>query len=212
MPTGPLVKYVFDEMVRMSDLGFTSWVSDVQKVLVQYNLYDHLEIKSENFSELVNNTLRHQFLITWRDQLTGPIARTYILFNKELKFANYLSVVKIINHRKALAQLRCSSHHLAIETGRWSGRELMFRICPSCRMLEDENHFVCDCRINRQQRAELSNYIFSVQCGNSSEKFNSFRSNLFVNLMASYDESLLRSFARFCYSSFKAREKLFGKS
>ena len=91
----------------MSDLGFNSWVSDVQKVLVKYNLYDHLDIKADKFSELVNNTLRHQFLINWRDQLTGPIARTYILFNKELKFANYLSVVKIFNHRKAVAQLRC---------------------------------------------------------------------------------------------------------
>ena len=210
MATGPLVKFVFDEMVRISELGFSSWVSDVQHVLAQHNLAEHLSAIPEKFSEKVNATLRNEFLISWRDQLTGPIARTYCLFNCDLKFANYLSAVKILNHRKAVAQLRCSSHRLAIETGRWLGRELIYRICPSCKTLEDEKHFVCDCRINREQRAELSNFIFSIHCDNSPDAFNSFRTNFFINLMSTCDESLSRSFARFCYSSFQKRKKLYG--
>ena len=209
MSHGSLVKLIFDEMVRMSELGFSSWVTEIQACLIINKLNDSLALQPNKFKDIVTSTLHHKYLNSWHEKMSSPIARTFTLYKTEFRFAEYLSAVKIFNHRKAVAQLRCSSHHLAIETGRWSGTKLVHRICPKCRSLENEIHFVCDCHINRKQRAELSNYIFSVICNNSAERFNNFRENLFLNLMSTSDESLLRSFARFCYSSFQLRKKLF---
>ena len=152
---------------------------------------------------------KNDFLRNWRESLNSSIARIYSTFKSDIIFEKYLLVVKNLNHRKALAQLRCSSHHLRVETGRWSHKEISLRICPSCRVLEDERHFVCDCRINNRQRAELSNFIFSNICSSSATSFADFKSDLFVNLLTTSDENLLRSFARFCYSSFQIRKELY---
>ena len=43
----------------------------------------------------------------------------YCEINTNFDFKAYLNVVNISKHRIALSRLRTSSHHLAIETGRW---------------------------------------------------------------------------------------------
>ncbi len=46
--------------------------------------------------------------------------RIYKLFKEELKFENYLSSMKNLNHTLALFGFRISSHNLRIETGRYT--------------------------------------------------------------------------------------------
>ena len=60
-------------------------------------------------------------------------------------FKVYLNVVSIPKHRMALSRLRTSSHHLAIETGRWRkpiSIPYNDRKCIVCDKLDDEYQFI----------------------------------------------------------------------
>ena len=49
-----------------------------------------------------------------------------------------------------MSKLRISSHRLHIETGRWSNRRttpLNERTCINCKVIEDEFHFVLECKL-----------------------------------------------------------------
>lgn len=50
--------------------------------------------------------------------------------------------------RIVIGQIRTSSHHLRIETGRWEGIQTEERICPLCdREPETEEHYICRCTV-----------------------------------------------------------------
>ncbi len=59
---------------------------------------------------------------------------------------------------RSLFLFRCSSHHLAIETGRWSNTPMAERICSYCKLtsnisvIEDEKHFLYDCSLYEDLR------------------------------------------------------------
>ena len=84
--------------------------------------------------------------------------RTYALFKSSFAIENY-----VLNQRKAkrrqFTKLRISSHHLDVETGRYTRpitpRHL--RICKNCNLEEigDEFHFLLKCPKSQQQRQEL---------------------------------------------------------
>ena len=205
MPKGSLVKLAFDEMAVLSGLGFSTWVTKLQDVISKNNLDGYLSLPAKKFGILVKNKFRDEFLSGWSSSLTAPSARTYIRFNNEVKIAPFLYLVKIFKHRKSIAQLRCSSHRLSVETGRWSGIDLNRRLCPSCKVLDDEEHFVSHCRINKKERATLHNFLFLSFFDRDIHDFQIFRENLFVNLMTSTNECVLRAFGRFCYHSFNTR-------
>ena len=38
MPSGSLVKYVFDEMIQLNAVGYSSWVTKVEKMALLYNI------------------------------------------------------------------------------------------------------------------------------------------------------------------------------
>ena len=66
---------------------------------------------------------------------------------------NYLKI-KDYQNRKAICKLRTSSHHLKIETGRWTNIARKNRICTHCRQntVEDEYHFLFDCTMHANER------------------------------------------------------------
>ena len=72
-------------------------------------------------------------------------------FNHQL----YLESVKVTKFRMALSKLRMSSHRLEIEVGRWarpSRTPLDQRKCCTCNKLEDEFHFLLECRLYNEIR------------------------------------------------------------
>ena len=66
------------------------------------------------------------------------------LSNKyELKF--YLKTIKNQNFKKAITNLRISTHNLKVETGRHKNIPKEERICEICNKVEDEVHFLDEC-------------------------------------------------------------------
>ena len=68
-------------------------------------------------------------------------------FKVTISYEPYLSCPRFA--RSLIARLRCSSHDLLVETGRWSRPVLPYinRICTRCNLnlIEDEFHFVLIC-------------------------------------------------------------------
>ena len=87
-------------------------------------------------------------LIYSRKENAGNKMRTYKLFKQVFHIEPYLLCVKLPKHRVALTKLRVSSHHLAIETGRFhkpSALPVQERLCTTCGKIEDEILFICEC-------------------------------------------------------------------
>ena len=67
------------------------------------------------------------------------------------QFHDYLNIVRIPKYKYSLIKLWLSSHRLAVETGRWNKPHpipLEERKCRFCTSLEDEFHFLCECKLH----------------------------------------------------------------
>ena len=86
-----------------------------------------------------------------------PILRTYR--NIKLSFGTepYIYLVQDKRYRHAISRLRCSSHILHIEKGRYTRPRtpLHERLCYLCNCVEDELHFVTACSLNLTERTVL---------------------------------------------------------
>lgn len=89
-----------------------------------------------------------------------------LIFLKQTKqihnFESYLHINNFEN-RRAITQLRTSSHKLEIETGRWNKIPRNQRICKNCILnkIEDENHLLFECQMYATERNEFYNTINS---------------------------------------------------
>ena len=72
--------------------------------------------------------------------------RTYGLVKLEAGEEPYLRTVKNVRDRISMSKFRLSNHKLMIEKGRHLNLEKEHRICPFCRNVEDETHFLLHCR------------------------------------------------------------------
>ena len=74
--------------------------------------------------------------------------------------------------RRDLTKLRCSNHSLLIEQGRYSKLEVAERLCKKCNKVEDEIHFLIECKLYDSVRKKFfsDNNIISV-CGNTRDTF-----------------------------------------
>ena len=73
----------------------------------------------------------------------------------ELRKEEYLQLP--IQHRAPIAELRCGTSRLRVETGRWSKEALEERFCKVCICgpIEDEKHVLLDCFIYDDIREKL---------------------------------------------------------
>ena len=107
--------------------------------------------------------------------------------------------------RNALSKLRLSSFKLAIVTGKWFKTKKEERICKFCDLneVEDETHFLLQCRNYKGLRKVLIDYLISTKninltFGNKLEKLKL----LFV--MGSWDS--LNTLDKFVLEAQKNRE------
>ena len=67
------------------------------------------------------------------------------------QFHDYLNLIRVLKYKYSLIKLRLSSHRLAVETGKWNKPHpipLEERKCRFCTSLEDEFHFLFECKLH----------------------------------------------------------------
>ena len=152
MSSNTLVKWVFDELTKLDDIGFKTWISSVRELASRYNISLDNEQPIEIFKRECQEKLECHLNV---------ITRRYKLFKTTYELELYLDLVKNPKYRTAISRLRTSLHMLAIERGRHTRpiTPLHRRLCPSCNEIEDEKHFVLDCLLYRDERVKLYDYF-----------------------------------------------------
>lgn len=204
LPVGNLVKMVFNELNDLHAQGFGTWVSRAHDLM---NLYcvnttsDFHAFKKQCQSNVINH-----FKCKWRDDMNAfdrPFLRTYCLFKSNFESESYLIQVKDVRYRSAISKLRCSSHTLEIERGRYNNPPVPapLRICKICNLVEDEEHFVTKCALNETERLSLYGkirHIYPSIDGMSNRQ-------KFIFLMSSIDCQVQKWFGKFIFDSFISR-------
>ena len=131
--------------------------------------------------------------------------RTYKLFKTNFTLEPYLTKVKCTQHRKALCQLRVSSHQLNIETLRGKIKDPSLRLCEQCTLAktEDEMHFLMECHHYKDLRA---NALREISHSQSNFQYLD-HINQFIWLMSNEDTAICKSIGKFIYEAFTKRKK-----
>ena len=164
MPDNTIVKKVFVELSRLHELGFHTWYSENIKLAETYGL--DIEGEYATFKHVCKNAVTNSFLSSWHANLndldTNPILRLYTVIKYNYAIEPYLYLVNERKYRRAIAQIRSSSHTLQIERGRHTKPKTprADRICSYCNIIEDEQHFVLI--VKRPKKTDLY-YIQRLQ-------------------------------------------------
>ena len=208
LPEHLIVKQAYDELLRLHDNGFTTWVGNVCELAHMYNLDISLTVSEfkNKCKRVVCETFKHDWYGSFIDINQNPSLRTYIRFKFSFKQEPYLHLIKEQRYRIALSRLRTNSHTLEIECGRHDRpkKPIEARLCSTCSLVEDEQHFVCACLVNREIRAFMYDKISGIYSNfihlNDEDKF--------IFLMANTDRRILNWLGKFVYQSFQIRDRI----
>ena len=149
-----LAKQVHDELQHLTDQGFDAWVSSIGKLANTYqlNLYmDPVKFRNE-CKHVVQSKFINQWAADTADITRNPILRTYR--NIKLSFGTepYIYLVQDKRYRHAKSRLRCSSHILHVEKGRYTRPRtpLHERLCYLCNCWR--RTAFCDCLLVKSHR------------------------------------------------------------
>ncbi len=98
-----------------------------------------------------------------------PKLRSYILYKDMYKTEEYVKYCMSRRKRSLMAQFRMGVLPLAIETGRFRGIALEDRICTLCSLnvIENEKHFLCECKMYSSLRNQVFGNLQSEMYCNS---------------------------------------------
>ena len=142
----------------------------------------------------------------WKNTLSiSSKADTYKTFKNTPKFEKYFDCIINTKHLRAFTKLRLSDHNLMIEEGRRKRPILPRneRICDTCNKLEDEIHFLIDCKKYKHLRIEAFKTI-NEEVPNFSEIADSRSKFLF--LMSQENEKIIKLIAFCTYEWFIIRD------
>ena len=156
----------------------------------------------------LKDRLRSRYRDFWRQSLdkpsnTGKLS-TYTTFKKHFQFENHLNIHNL-NYRKALTDMRISTHKLNIETGRHTKpktpREK--RLCTLCdnKHIEDEMHVMLNCRKYKSERDSLYESV-RKSCKNFDELSEDQK---FFYLMTAENDIAL-AVGKYCHLVFEIRK------
>ena len=119
---------------------------------------------------------------------------------------HHLELITDFRYQAAITKLRCSSHVLEIERGRYQSPKVPrdLRLCLMCKVVKDENHFVTKCSINQAERR----YLYSkISC--KAPHFSTLSDNkTIVYLLTKNDPQILTWFGKFVHHSFIVRNNI----
>ena len=147
----------------------------------------------------------------WNEQFitkcssSSRIYITYIKFKTNLSIEPYLNLVTFPKHRRAISQLRVSSHRLAIETGRHHrppipATERLRKYCDPGN-IDDELHFITGCDFDTAERHHsydaVHYYMPNFTAKDNRDKF--------MDILTSPDWYVLRNLGKYFFNGFKRR-------
>jgi hypothetical protein len=201
-----ILKTIYDEMVENGENhGHTNWVTMLRDVLNRYGfsevwLYADC-VDAPSFMKVFEQRVKDMYITDWfKDIQNSSKLNLYKYVKSCFDVETYLDVVLNQKHRKALTQLRVSSHSLHIETGRYgSGRvERERRVCRvcDCGEIEDEYHFLLICPVYENLRSQLIKSYYTT------------RPSMFkcVELLTGCNKSQLRKLAKYIFQAFELRK------
>ena len=143
------------------------------------------------------------------DTDNSPILRTYILIKEQFETESYISLIDDFKLRRAIAQIRLSSHHLQVELGRHCKPKIPSdkRFCKCCnsKMIDDEMHFMLNCTLCQEERITLFSNLLVIEPGIFQS---SNPEEVFISLFNSCNQKSLFYIATFIRKCMKKR-KLF---
>ena len=132
-----------------------------------------------------------------------PILRTYRYNKSSFRTEPYLYLVNDKRFRRAISRLKCSSHILNVEKGRYTRPRTPRdeRLCNMCNCVDDELHFITACAVNVNERRTLYDKLI--------DKFPEFEHlcdlKKIVFLFTFDDAQMLSWLGKFLYKSFRSK-------
>ena len=209
LPDTKIVKQVYNELNRLHQCGVKTWVTKVCELAEQY----HVDISSniQNFKKYckmtVSNCYKHSWLLEVTNINRNPILRTYTMFKTEFGSEKYIEAISDCRYRIAMTKLRSSSHTLEVERGRYTKPKtnICERLCPVCNVIEDEIHFLANCKLYDAERTDffgkVKAKIQNLHELNDADKF--------ILLMSSKDKQILVWTGKFIYKCFNIRSRFY---
>ena len=127
-----------------------------------------------------------------------------------------LTVPKYVQHTagipfgalKQLMRLRTGAHHLAVETGRWTGLARTTRLCTMCSYgsIEDELHLLFECPAYEGLRESHSEYLFSPHGGVRACRKQARADPAFIRMFANQHPLRLARYVQACLDTRKAAD------
>ena len=183
-----LTKKVFDYVHATQS---TKWCKMVCNTLSEIQMEDNFWYKMPCDIRVCREKLMEIYMQKWKNLVTKkPKLRTYIEIKKSFYVENYITLNLDRSHRSILAQLRCGTLPLHIETGRFSNTKVEDRLCNFCseEAVESEYHFLFHCSHYSHERTQfyqtLSKYP-RLHILNDSAKLN-FLFNMEPRMLARY--------------------------
>jgi hypothetical protein len=123
----------------------------------------------QEWNAKVNAAIKDKEIQRWKDEMQSkPKLRSYMKLKQTLDVEDYVISNRMSRGRRLLTDIRSGSNKLRIETGRHYTPSIPVeeRICWCCgEGVEDEQHFVTQCREYQQERVEMFQAISEVTEG-----------------------------------------------
>ena len=131
--------------------------------------------------------------------------RTYNTFKQKFCSEPYVYMILPRSHRSAMAQFRCATSPIRLETGRYEGLAVEARICPLCKNgVETELHVPLECPSYNEIRKDLFSKLAA--------SFNGFyvfsKTKQLSIILSCSDETLVRLCAKACNDILTMRKQL----
>ena len=191
-----------------------NWVTKTKELLHQLNLQDYMEadhIDKESILEATKEGSEEIVVRKWYEtiQKEGSKSkkgknklRTYRCFKESFKSECYVYSIMPKVYRSALAQFRCGTAPLRIETGRYEGLVEEERICSICHLdIENEMHALLDCPLYNNIRFEL----FTKLTARYEDFIHLSRIDKLKMILGCQDDVLVKECAKACHQILNAR-------
>ena len=125
-------------------------------------------------SSTITKNLQNLFTNSWSISVHGSSKlKFYSSVKSTFGWEDYLSCVTSFKERQSTARIRCSSHKLNIEVGRYNQTDSSNRICNYCfntsgiSTIEDEEHVLVSCPVNDEIRQHYLKCISKILDNNN---------------------------------------------